>query len=210
MRFRLTYAGQLLGASRSNTRAAHKHQIRKHFHSQLKWFWENTRTLSDRKVSRSDEEKNWGLPSTLLSGSQTKPYLDHISENFMLGDFKFAPVVTEEMTLAVSLDILLLRANGPNALLKSGDIDNRLKTLFDALRRPTQIEEIKNAAPTDGEEPFFVLLEDDRLINRVAVETDALLEAVGEPRSDNDARIVIDVRIVPTRVGFWNLDMLGD
>src|SRR3990170_447020 len=39
MEFRLTYEGQLLGASRSNTRAEHKHEIRKVFHRQLRQLW---------------------------------------------------------------------------------------------------------------------------------------------------------------------------
>jgi hypothetical protein len=40
MEFRLTYEGLLLGASRSNTRAQHKHEIRAVFHKQLKRLFE--------------------------------------------------------------------------------------------------------------------------------------------------------------------------
>ena len=36
MEFRLTYEGTLLGASKNNTRAKHKHEIRKIFHKQLR------------------------------------------------------------------------------------------------------------------------------------------------------------------------------
>jgi hypothetical protein len=36
MEFRLTYEGILLGASRENKRAKHKHEIRKIFHKQLR------------------------------------------------------------------------------------------------------------------------------------------------------------------------------
>lgn len=52
-----------------------------------------------------------------------------------------------------------------------GDIDNRLKTLFDALRLPNQTNELvgyDNPAP--DENPFFCLLEDDSLITHVSVE----------------------------------------
>ena len=35
LEFRLTYEGLLLGASRTDTRAQHKHEIRKAFHPQL-------------------------------------------------------------------------------------------------------------------------------------------------------------------------------
>jgi hypothetical protein len=34
------------------------------------------------------------------------------------------------------LNILFLRADIPGKVVQSGDIDNRLKTLFDALRMP--------------------------------------------------------------------------
>jgi len=36
VQFRLTYEGRLLGASRTNPRPKHKHEIRKTFHKQLK------------------------------------------------------------------------------------------------------------------------------------------------------------------------------
>ena len=42
--FRLIYDGTLLGASRNDTRSAHKHAIRKVLHPQLKRLW-NTHAL---------------------------------------------------------------------------------------------------------------------------------------------------------------------
>ena len=56
--FRLTYEGQLFGASRSNTRVSHKHEIRKVFHHQLRWLWEvhpylSTAYLSHRREGRA-------------------------------------------------------------------------------------------------------------------------------------------------------------
>ena len=48
-----------------------------------------------------------------------------------------------------------------------GDIDNRIKVLFDGLRIVDAPSELgKERAATDGsEDPFFCLLEDDSLIN---------------------------------------------
>jgi hypothetical protein len=40
MHFHLTYEGVLYGASRNQTRATHKHEVRKVFHEQLKRLWE--------------------------------------------------------------------------------------------------------------------------------------------------------------------------
>jgi 1,2-phenylacetyl-CoA epoxidase catalytic subunit len=42
MIFRLTYEGILLGASRQDTRARHKHEIRRKFHPQLRQLWQAT------------------------------------------------------------------------------------------------------------------------------------------------------------------------
>jgi hypothetical protein len=55
-------------------------------------------------------------------------------------------------------------------------------------------------------DPFFCLLEDDRLITKVSVETDSLLEAIkGDP---NDVRVTITVRIRPYQMHVGNM-MLG-
>jgi hypothetical protein len=50
-----------------------------------------------------------------------------------------------------------LRADIPGKVVQSGDIDNRLKTLFDALRMPASDLEMAECAsgPANGEEPFF-------------------------------------------------------
>lgn len=53
-------------------------------------------------------------------------------------------------------------------------------------------------SPTDGENPFFVLTEDDQLITHISVETDVLLEPIVKDRPDvNDARLVITVKTRP-------------
>jgi hypothetical protein len=58
------------------------------------------------------------------------------------------------------------------------DINNRLKTLFDALRVPKKQEIQKSWAPTTDERPLHCLLYDDQWITRVNVETAQLLEPV--------------------------------
>jgi integrase len=54
-------------------------------------------------------------------------------------------------------------------LIKSGDIDGRLKTIFDALRMPKNLDETARQKPQDDEDPFFCLLEDDKLISEIRV-----------------------------------------
>ena len=85
-------------------------------------------------------------------------------------------------------------------IIKSGDIDNRLKTLFDALRVPTKATELPTGSPgSDDDIPMYCLLEDDGLIARVAVETDLLLQPTSaQYASDpNDARLIISVKLKP-------------
>jgi hypothetical protein len=78
-----------------------------------------------------------------------------------------------------------------------GDIDNRLKTLFDALRVPGVPQEIaSNTRPSSANEPHFTLLADDALIARINVETDRLLAA---PDS-SQVRLIIRVNIGASRV----------
>src|ERR1700730_3830664 len=81
------------------------------------------------------------------------------------------------------------------------DIDNRLKTLFDALRKAKGPQELGagtssgQVAPDADEKPFYVLLEDDKLITDVAVTTDMLLQPVPDTPPAEAVRLVIEVTI---------------
>jgi hypothetical protein len=74
------------------------------------------------------------------------------------------------------LDILFLRREKPGSIVHGGDLDNRLKTLFDALRMPFDDSELGKVGPTSPDELLYCLLEDDSLISRVSVETHQLLD----------------------------------
>ena len=91
--------------------------------------------------------------------------------------------------------------------MNSGDIDNRLKTLFDALRPPTCKEELGGYdTPTPDERPFYCLMTDDKLITKVALETDRLLEPTARDCGDNDSRVVISVKLKPYDMGWDNIN----
>jgi hypothetical protein len=66
----------------------------------------------------------------------------------------------------VSLDILFLRRDQHPLIKAGGDIDNWLKTLFAALRVPETTAGLAGV-PGEGEDPFFVLLQDDALSLRL-------------------------------------------
>ena len=99
--------------------------------------------------------------------------------------------------MRVGIDILFLRRDQHPLILRGGDIDNRLKTLFDAFRVPDKKGKLK-CDPAEGEDPFFVLLQDDKLISEVRIDTDniLLLPDNAKPNS-KDVFLVINVRLVP-------------
>jgi len=117
--------------------------------------------------------------------------------------------VTGANGLICSLDVLMLRVGPPGGALH--DVDNRLKTIFDALRMPKDGRELGahtsagKQVPAADETPFLVLLEDDRLITHVAVSTDMLLDPVSSPPSRDEVRLVIHVTVRPFDVNMENL-----
>ncbi|OFW10595.1 MAG: hypothetical protein A3H96_25810 [Acidobacteria bacterium RIFCSPLOWO2_02_FULL_67_36] len=76
----------------------------------------------------------------------------------------------------------------------AGDIDGRAKTLLDGLRMPRQSGEIKEITPEAGEDPFFVLLEDDRLVYELNVTMDYLWVPPDESEPYRDVLALIRVR----------------
>ncbi len=113
-------------------------------------------------------------------------------------------MATEDNHLICALDILMLR-NGPPGKVRT-DIDNRLKTLFDALQMPNS-DQLGGKTPEPGQDPFYVLLADDRLITRVAVTSDMLLEPV--EGVEDAVRLVIDVNVRPYAVTWENASFAG-
>jgi hypothetical protein len=118
--------------------------------------------------------------------------LEHLADNFERAQQPFIPLVRTEMGLRCKLDILFLRPEEPGSIYVSGDLDNRIKTLFDAFRMAKDKSELGGQAPT--REPVYCLLEDDQLISEVRVTTDKLLLLPKhETIRPNDVFLVIEV-----------------
>lgn len=167
MEFRLVYDGPL----KSNRGKDDKHALRRVFHGQL-------RQLISRKAMA--HVKN------LIATQQTTL--------IQVGAFTFAPLITERLNQVASLHITLLTPEEPGrAITQGGDLDNRLKTLLDALRSPKVLSELPAAAkPTEDETPFFCLLEDDALVNSISVVSDRLLRP-----TDNSSTVLLIIHVVP-------------
>ena len=111
------------------------------------------------------------------------------------------PLIRDSVGLACSLDIVFMRKGAIGSLVsQDGDLDNRIKTLFDGLRMPKP-NEMKNHHP--GEEPFYCLLQDDALITGFKVDTDRLLTKPGG--NIHEVRLVIDVSVKVMHAGTFNM-----
>jgi hypothetical protein len=197
MEFYLTYEGPLNATQRDprdgerSRHVANKREMRRHFHSQLKTLWNVLPALHDDEMF-SKPVRQFLVTRSPSEVPTTRKQLAEAHAHF---GFNFVPLVTADLDLLCSLEILMLRPDRPGRTAWSGDIDNRLKTLLDALRITEANEHYSELDPEDSEKPFFVLLEDDKLLTKVSVETDRLLSCVNS-RMD-DVRLFIRVRIKP-------------
>src|SRR6185436_6769658 len=150
MEFTLYYRGELKGDGSPRD----KHNLRVHFSRQLHELWRNKEDRHDLFFR--------GLPD-LAKDSFSKA----------VGPLRFASLVTKGQV--AELDITMLRPEAPGSIISNGgDIDNRVKTLFDGLRVPSLGELPKNVEQSD--DVILCLLEDDKLVVRLSVQTQQLLE----------------------------------
>jgi hypothetical protein len=191
----------LLGSGNGNPRAAHKHAIRRKLHPQLQRLWAVNAWLSHLKTLRFPNFET-AISGQILDNpawSMCETYLDLVAGNFQSNGRTWVPLVGENMGLTCGVDILFLRPGARGGVINVGDIDGRLKTLFDALAIPRSGSGLGEVEP---DQPTFVLLSDDRHIARATVETDELLEPTSPEAGQNDSRVVITVNIKPLRANW--------
>jgi hypothetical protein len=96
------------------------------------------------------------------------------------------------------------RADVAHAL--GGDLDGRLKTLFDALKMPDPKDPVyKGNPPTD--DPLYVVLEDDALISDFSVKSGRLLGRGAKKK--HEVRLTVDITIKVLRVFPQNQILIG-
>lgn len=202
--FHLLYSGPLHSGGSEHPRKE-KHIIRKVFHSQLRHLWETQPYLREMAVGMGGQVRATGVDPAQLSKESFEHGVQTMGKNWNRSNFNFLPLVTKNVCLRCRLDILFLRVeespfvftgSGGNA----GDIDARLKILFDAMRMIDNSSELPNGVrPEEGEDPFFVLLQDDKLISEVNINTDRLLKLPeNRPLDKHDVYLQIRVRLNPT------------
>jgi hypothetical protein len=184
MRFTLIYQGDLP----PNGNARDKWRIRRELEPQLRRLWELPPLTDVRKFLDPDYK-----PADCYVGQRA-------------GAVEYMPLITDRLELGAELEVRLLSAAKPGGLLNHcGDIDNRLKTLFDALSIPTAQQQLADGdIEPDGR--LFCLLQDDRLVTRVDVANDRLLTV---PEHSQEALVIIRVQPVAFRVTTGNLAISG-
>lgn len=181
MRFRLHYRGEL----RANSNPKHKWELRSKFHHQLKLLWK--------------QEPLVGIGKYI--DPSYKP--DDCYLGIARAGRTFYPIVSEKIWTIAELDILMLRPGEPGAIaVGGGDIDNRLKTLLDSLCVPNANDNSTSPLP-ENETDVFCLLQDDKLITRLAVEADRLLDPT--PGRPNEVILILKVHVLASSGRLCNL-----
>lgn len=211
MRFVLTYDG-LLRASGNKPKPEDKWNIRKAIHPQLDELYIEDQTLrrikSSSVIPRSSGfmtfEEHHSAPIIPKQADETD--MDLMGP-LLVGDHPFVPLVRQSMGLVCAIDIIFLRKEDPGALIKQGgDIDNRIKTLFDGLKMPSQ-DDMRFAQSSDLPNPFYCLLEEDSLITDVSVRTHRLLTAPAANFAE--VRLIMEITIRALHVRSYNLPLIG-
>lgn len=215
VQFHLLYSGPL----HVNGSIAEKLAIRRVFHRQLARLWRtnpNLRRLAERWGCLACAEDEGARRESGITVEQLKELMQYSDEDYLcrgltaMGrnwsrhEWHYVPLVTEDYCLRCRLDVLFLRVDEKrNYVIQGGDIDGRLKTLFDGMRMARNGNELPHGAVQgQDEDPLFVLLQDDDLVSEVNISTDRLLLLPESQQLEPDPRDVylqITVQLNPVQ-----------
>ena len=166
MRFTLYYRGQLP----PNAGPDAKRAIRNELMPQLRDAWEH----------QPLDKKNWLNPEYEYTAIKD------------VGAERFSAIVNDKHKAVAELEILFLRPEPIGQLItQGGDIDNRMKTLLDALSIPQEGQLSTKERHDECDGVSHCLLEDDNLISGLRISVDRLL---GKSKG-NEVLLVINVRV---------------
>lgn len=179
MRFTLTYQGALPSKGKS----PEKKVIRDYLSPQVERLW---------------HKEEFKLDSSEVSSMTARTMQER----------EYIPLVERNKHVEADIAVRLLRRDDPASLFVSGgDLDNRMKTLFDALQTPQSPQECGEGLPAEGEvrRPLYTVVEDDRLITGLTVRSERWL-------TDGDVDevlVVLDVTLRVTKVTYRNIPLIG-
>ena len=201
MKFSLIYEGEL----KSNGNPQHKQNIRECFRAQLKVLWQSD-SLSGLfdYATGSKEASLTSMGNVRIDFPANPEFRDGEGWCVNRRGSIFLPIVCKSLRTTAEIDIVWYRSERPGDFLPQGDIDNRLKTLFDAFQVPDENQLQIATVESSASDPYLTVLEDDALISRINVETKQLLK----PHSDNDVLLLIDVNTKVSAVTFENINLI--
>jgi hypothetical protein len=209
MRFHLVYSGPLR-PSGNKPRPKDVMNIRRALSPQIQNLWDTHHALQVLRETGAKQIRDrmvWGsggIPKPREIAQKEPEYYEDCLPWLEVGQKTYMPLVRKSLDLNCELGILFLRQQDPGDLVtQAGDIDNRAKTLLDALRMPEKDEQERVDVPESG---LFTLLESDTLISRLDIDTDRLLF----PQTDkpDEVHLVIEVKLNVLRVGPHNMCLL--
>lgn len=180
MRFTLTYDGPLPASGNDKAGAppsklATIWAMREHFAPQLENLYRH------HPVMMGD------------GGSAVRAAYGYVRRPIPRNGLEFVSVVRADMGLTCGLAIKFLVNHEPGSVItQTGDLDNRLKTLLDALRLPRDLpQEFKGHQPSTS--PFPCLLEDDSMVTAIAITTERWFNAAN--RAENEVHLELSVKV---------------
>lgn len=204
MNITLVYRGSLPASQGDDKKSADKQRIRLEFSDQLRNLWAADPYFI--KVVGGQEFAEATLESRRLK--PTKLHGSYAFARVPVCGFRTLAIANTFNGLICHLNVTFLRREDPGAVVHGGDIDNRLKTLLDALRMPLHQNEVPAPQWGHDEAMLYCLLEDDSLISRLSVDTRRLWTSLPGTESLDYAELIIEASIVAlrshaaTRVGF--------
>jgi hypothetical protein len=187
LRFSLKYEGELKSTTDRRTRVADKNRLRWHFSDQLEALL--CRGDFSRIQTRNREPDN-------ETGNGITLDLSKIGGGEIKGVY-YIPVIDRTFIAVCSLAIRLDRSERPGSLFEhgndgDGDLDNRLKTLLDALRVPHNENEARQHETEPNKRTCVCLFEDDSMVTALNIETRPSLRPL--PRGHVELTIDVEIR----------------
>jgi hypothetical protein len=198
MEFKLRYNGDMLRPQQArDARRSEKHALRLHFHEQLREIWRNDARYSQINPLEVGEAVYAGNIWDVQRNAENKiPYfagtpLRGFLYQRRLAGYRFVPMVTRVMEADCHLRIALRRPIKPGTIIYSGgDLDGRLKTLFDAFAMPPQQQDLPEGI-TGNDAPCLCLLESDELITGLSIESEEWRAAPSSHHAEADITVTI-------------------
>jgi hypothetical protein len=211
MELTLRYSGKVP----SSRHRKEKHDIRCCFQTQLADFWARDPRLSAvdlSSVAPAVKSERFKFDVRQQEKRQRVGRARHNRYYFHeVSGIKFVPIVTRWRFLRCELSLTVHRYEGAHLtgglIDNNGDLDNQLKTLLDALRMPYEPGDLPRGVQHDASH-YFVLLEDDRLVTKLHLETKDRLGARPTRQDETKIDVDIDVRIFPVHAMKLNMEML--